>query len=139
MITYIQMTDESHGWGIGQAPQAEDAHILHTADGGQSWTDVSPPAGEQTLTDPAGLFVDTQHALVIYPAGPGQPHVIWQTSDGGTTWQGADLPPSPDAEFFSPSFFAADKQNIWLLVTIGAGMQHAYSDLYFSADGGSQW
>ena len=135
------MIDALTGWGIGYQLEGEE-HILHTSDGGATWTDVSPPAGGPPLSvpvSPAALFQDERTAWVAYPAAPEQIPVVWRTADGGETWRAARLPATSEADFFSPSFFATDGMNGWLLVTVGAGMQHAYSDLYATADGGETW
>ncbi|MDX8402288.1 MAG: hypothetical protein R8K47_06620 [Mariprofundaceae bacterium] len=132
------MVDVGIGWGIGYQVEGEE-HILRTSDGGATWQDASPPAGEASPGSPAALFIDAQTAWAAYPAAPGQPAVVWRTADGGVTWLPAPLPISGEAEFFSPSFFAADGEKGWLLVTVGAGMQHAYSDLYTTQDDGVTW
>lgn len=138
-ITTIWMADAASGWGTGYQIQGE-FHVLRTQDGGITWADASPPAGAYPLTDePAVLFRDAQTAWVAYPAFPGQQGAVWRTSDGGLSWQGVSLPFDPDAEFFSPFAFVADGENAWLLVVVGAGMQHAYSDLYATQDGGQTW
>ncbi len=140
-LTYIHMIDVLIGWGVGYQVEGED-HILRTTDGGATWLDVSPPAGgpPPAIPDsPAALFRDNRIVWVAYPVAPEQPPVVWRTADGGVTWQAAPLPATSEADFFSPSFFAADGENGWLLVTVGAGMQHAYSDLYATKDGGATW
>lgn len=137
-ITQIRMSDTAIGWGIGYQVMGE-SHILRTGDGGSSWVDVSPPAGDGLLSQPAALFQDAQSAWVAYPADAMQPAFVWRTSDGGASWVQAPLPAGNEAEFFSPAFFAADGTQLWLLVTVGAGMQHAYSDLFTSVDGGLSW
>ncbi|GAB4526362.1 MAG: oxidoreductase [Anaerolineales bacterium] len=137
-ITQIHMFDAAVGWGIGYQRIGE-SHILRTADGGETWQDASPPVGDSLLFDPAALFQDAQSAWAAYPIEVGHLPLVWRTSDGGISWSGAPLPVGTDAELFDPSFFALDGNQIWLLVTTGAGMQHAYSDLFTSLDGGLSW
>ncbi len=137
-ITKIWMADAATGWGLGYQTQGE-MHVLRTADGGATWTDASPPAGAFPLARAVALFRDAQDAWVAYPAEMGQPPAVWLTSDGGASWREVSLSPDPEAEMFSPAFFAADGETGWLLVSVGAGMQHEYSDLYLTHDGGSTW
>ncbi len=137
-ITRIWMADAASGWGLGYQEPGE-THVLRTGDGGATWTDASPPAGAFPLTRPAALFRDAQTAWVAYPAGMGQAASVWLTADGGDSWREIPLPVDAGAEEFSPAFFAADGDSGWLLATVGAGMQHAYSDLYATEDGGQTW
>lgn len=93
----------SLGWAVGTVPcdggTTLCAAMVHTTDGGTSWTSVSPPPFLD-LTDPF-------HAPVIRmtPAGeglltdgrPGDP--LWITHDAGARWSKASLPGAPaDAE-----------------------------------------
>ena len=47
-ITYIQMTGQNRGWAIG-TQDGRGEYVLATADGGSTWTDVSPPVVNQRM------------------------------------------------------------------------------------------
>jgi len=122
-------------------------HVLTTADGGQTWRDVTPPepAPKEGNLAAQGYFADAGAAWVIYhsqnemviPAAA----LVWRTQDSGQTWQ-PSLPLDLQGlnEFYSPSDLVfADSQNGWLLVHVGAGMSHDYVALFRTQDGGQTW
>ena len=90
-ITLIRMLDAANGWAIGGQGQGSD-HVLTTADGGQTWHDVTPP--EPTPADGSlaalGYFADAGTAWVIYHSQDEMAipvtAVVWRTQDGGQTW-----------------------------------------------------
>jgi photosystem II stability/assembly factor-like uncharacterized protein len=145
-ITWIDMQDAASGWAIGRQGHGSD-HVLITADGGQTWRDVTPPepANADEGLAALGYFADTQSAWVIYhsqdemliPATA----VVWRTQDGGQTWwASASLDLQGLNEFYSPSDLVfVDAENGWLLVHVGAGMSHDYVVLFRTQDGGQTW
>ncbi len=92
-----------------------------------------------------GFFQDAHTAWVTYAIGGGTPvptqPVVWHTTDGGATWTASQpLDVTGLAEIYVPSelqFVAG--QTGWLLVHVGAGMNHDYVALYRSTDGGATW
>jgi len=141
------MLSTDSGWGIGEAGETSD-RVLKTADGGNSWREVTPPepslAGNQPLTG-IGYFQSSDSAWVIFynnstPGLPSHP-VVWRTQDGGQTWQASQPLDLKDlVETFSPSHMQfIDAQTGWLLVHVGVGMNHDYVALYKTSDGGSTW
>ncbi len=145
-ITLVRMLDASNGWAIGNAGQGSD-HVLNTADGGQTWRDVTPaePAPKDDSLVALGYFTDSKNAWVIYHSQSDFviPTVafVWRTQDGGQTWQ----PSSPlDLQGLNELYWPSDltfagPQNGWLLVHVGAGMSHDYVVLYRTQDGGRTW
>jgi photosystem II stability/assembly factor-like uncharacterized protein len=145
-VTFINMIDENNGWALGGLDNVGE-HVLKTQDSGFTWTDLTPPepapaAGDRKVA--SGFFLDGTHAWVIYTytsgVTPAQP-IVWRTQDGGLSWQ-ASLPLDVNnlSEFYGmPSMQFVDKQNGWLLVHVGAGMNHDYVVLYHSQDGGVSW
>jgi photosystem II stability/assembly factor-like uncharacterized protein len=74
-LTAVAFADARNGWAVGH-----DATILHTVDGGQSWTlqQFKPEKGEPLLNV---MAVDAQRAY-----GVGAYGMFLQTADGGATW-----------------------------------------------------
>lgn len=146
-LTFIHMLDESQGWSIGGLNGASD-HVFHTADGALTWKDITPP--ELAPTDPQtnkkaiGFFMDTRTAWLAFSTGvlaaTDQPG-IWYTKDGGASWQYSALTePALRMEGYSPSdLFFVDAQHGWMMVHVGAGMNHDYFVLLATADGGDTW
>lgn len=145
IITYIHMIDENSGWGIGHQSETSD-HILFTEDGGKSWEDRNPPEPESDSRKTAlAFFASDQLAWVIFtPEGeppPTDDPYIWFTHDGGESWN-ISQPLATDGleAFFAPGNFAfIDKDHGWLLVHVDAGMNHDYSYLYATQNGGISW
>ena len=145
-ITWIRMLDAANGWAIGGQGQGSD-HVLTTADGGQTWHDMTPP--EPAPVDGSlaalGYFADAGTAWVIYhsqdemtiPVTP----AVWRTQDGGQTWlSSSPLDIQGLNELFWPSDLVfADSLNGWLLVHVGVGMSHDYVALFRTNDGGQTW
>jgi photosystem II stability/assembly factor-like uncharacterized protein len=144
-ILKIHMLDASSGWGIGSLSQAQD-HVFRTLDGGVTWRDVTPPqptstTGEKTIA--IGDFQDASTAWVIYGTGTFLPPAflyLWFTHDGGETWQQTPIAISISSESFSPWYIDfVDALHGWLLVYLGAGMNHNYIALFGTTDGGLTW
>jgi photosystem II stability/assembly factor-like uncharacterized protein len=150
-LTKIQMQDAQNGWGIG-GPHASgnSGHIFRTATGGASWFEATPPMvasspSEVGTLGAAGFFLDATTAWVTYqfsnsPQVPSNP-VVWKTTDGGRTWQASSPLNTSDLNetyFVSDVFFATPAAG-WILIHVGAGMNHDYVALYRSTDGGANW
>ncbi len=146
-VGYIHMVDTNQGWGIGGLAQARD-HVFRTQTGGLTWRDITPPEpapAAGTAIDALGFFADSSHGWVVYyPADPASfPSAVrvWFTADGGASWMYGVIDTSGvPAEFFTPLYlYFSGSQNGWLLVGVGAGMNHAYVVLYSTRDGGKTW
>lgn len=146
-LSSIQMTSTTSGWGVGTGPSDESQHILHTADGGRTWTDVTPPepVDPQIAKKASATFRGDRMAWAAYgaadfQAGQSTP-VVWRSSDGGQTWTpSAQLDPPSTLEFFSVAQISfLDDQTGWLWAILGAGMNHTYIAIYATRDGGQTW
>jgi hypothetical protein len=146
-IRLVKMFDNLNGWGLVTWKDAAD-HLLRTTDGGLTWHDVTPPeppaaAGNGKTALP--YFLDPSTAWMIYSnidgSLPQEAATVWSTRDGGATWQpGQGITPDASGGSFSPTYMDfIDPQNGWLLVALGAGMNHVYSALYRTTDGGRNW
>ena len=147
-IMNIHMIDANQGWGIGGVNKASD-HVFRTADGGQTWRDVTPPQPAPAAGvsfSGMGYFLDADTAWVAYgyPAdSAGMPPflLVWKTEDGGNKWTYGSIDTSVvSGEAFSPYYFTfTDTRHGWLMVYLGAGMMHAYVALFMTNDGGVTW
>jgi photosystem II stability/assembly factor-like uncharacterized protein len=145
-VTQIHMVDASKGWAIGSLGAQVGDHVLITSDGGNTWTDVTPAqpvAASQNLAA-LGFFADANNGWVTYFTAGGESVptqvIVWRTTDGGATWiasQPLDL--SGLSEFFAPTAMQIIGQEGWLLVHVGAGMNHDYIAIYRTSDGGMNW
>jgi photosystem II stability/assembly factor-like uncharacterized protein len=93
--TSISFISPVQGWAAGFAPVSPDPggavqtpsniDVVHTSDGGQSWSGiVSVTTVPETAPQPVIDFEDTLHGWI---SGPG----IFQTQDGGQTWNSANV------------------------------------------------
>ncbi len=143
-IRDLHMITTTQGWAIGEG-DSEDSHILLTEDGGETWTDVSPPELGSTENDSIwaqGSFLDARHAWVIYaPSYYGGARGVWRTEDGGATWerglsrlgfQNGIGPASPEIAFL-------DTTTGWLIIDAFHGAGSTGTDIFRSDDGGERW
>jgi photosystem II stability/assembly factor-like uncharacterized protein len=84
----VGFASPTHGWVGTTTPGRQ---LLHTSDGGATWTDVTD------LPDLAPQFVCGLSVVgesVVYASGtndPGLPVRVMHTADGGATWQARDM------------------------------------------------
>ena len=142
------MLDVNNGWAIGSLGSQVGDHVLFTTDGGNTYKDVTPPESQPPAGQPEaamGYFLDANTAWVTYfnaggtsvPTNP----VVWHTADGGATWNASQpLDVSQLTETFVPTNMEFNgKTEGWILVHVGAGMNHDYVAIYRSSDGGATW
>ena len=111
--------DTTHGWLVSAA-----GDILHTADGGNTWTAQASRMGNLRSID----FVDARRGFAGTLSG-----VLYGTTDGGVTWSNitANLPKS--AKGFCGMTHVGEHVHI---VGRYAGLA---ADYFFSPDGGKTW
>jgi photosystem II stability/assembly factor-like uncharacterized protein len=118
-LTAVYFTDAKNGWAVGH-----DAVILHTADGGVSWTkQYYKPDLEKPFLDVA--FLDSQRGFAVGAYG-----LFMQTADGGGSWTEVQSDIRADEWHFN----AITKLNDGSLLIAGeaGGLAH-------SKDGGATW
>ncbi|MGH8516366.1 MAG: WD40/YVTN/BNR-like repeat-containing protein [Panacagrimonas sp.] len=119
-LTAVAFADARNGWAVGH-----DAAILHTVDGGNTWTlqQFKPEKGEPLLNV---IAIDAQHAF-----GVGAYGMFLQTADGGATWTEVAAPALRD-----------DGLHLNSLVRLGDGSLFVVGETGLagaSADNGVTW
>ncbi len=141
----LHMVDAEHGWGTFFGT------ILRTADGGQTWQDVSPPGTGDILPQP-GYFLDAEHAWVIlyggYSGGPWQSATdaqasVLRTADGGVAWHAGRLPlAGPVSAQYGVETYFLDPRHGWALAHVDTALHPEERDdvaLFSTSDGGASW
>ncbi len=147
-LTRLQMLSPQAGWALGHTTSDSNDHVLRTRDGGNTWSDVTPPqaaggaAGEQVAT---AFFLDENHAWAAYAASnnqpPSTPPVVWRTLDGGASWTASQGLPLPGlVDIYRPSDLDfSGSQTGWMLAHLGSGMGQDNVAVLGTSDGGESW
>jgi photosystem II stability/assembly factor-like uncharacterized protein len=125
-LQFFDMLDAANGWGLTQD------QVLRTLDGGASWYDFSIP-GESGVANAGHFFLDANTAWISLPNADYTSGKIYRTSDGGLTWQGADVA-FPQIR---PQFL--DAQHGFALADLGAGAGSQAVAVLQTDDGGQTW
>lgn len=143
------------GWIVSMARQAKQVTIVRTTNGGRSWVFQTPAA---FCTSAAWERITALSATTAWvwcdPGGPAlvqDTKAIWQTSNGGATWQRRmrTATPEPSASHTIPLsgsltnlVFLSPHQG-WALVTPFGAANHVRGgtmvSLWQTSDGGRQW
>jgi photosystem II stability/assembly factor-like uncharacterized protein len=133
-IKEVALVTSDFGWGL--APGQDGIyHILRTDDGGETWSEITPP---QPLTPnsswlyPSVQFSDPDTGWASYSGTD----LIWSTHDGGRTWRPTRLEYNA---YLGGLIHSLDKDQIWFFQFVDGGMQKVNTVLYSSLDGGSTW
>jgi photosystem II stability/assembly factor-like uncharacterized protein len=150
----LRMFDKDNGWA------STYRSILHTTDGGQHWTDVTP---WQTFSSAghSATFIDAQTAWVVQQDNRDAKIAaqVFATHDSGSTWQTTTLPDALGS--FTPtsspykgnttyastsSVLARDGQIGWVAVRVlfypasnPDNVQVEYTHFWQTTDGGNNW
>ena len=116
----------------GSSPAGGVGRVYRTTDGGETWTDVTPP-GTQGLTI-RDIEARSAHTAVVLSAGPGEASRIYRTTDGGTTWTETFRNPDPDAFYNCLDFFPGGARGLAVSDPVDGKFQIAATD-----DGGHSW
>jgi photosystem II stability/assembly factor-like uncharacterized protein len=124
----IHMLDDTKGWGVGTEA------ILQTADGGNTWHDVSPPTLSSFGFAVTSEFLDSQHAWVLLPDPDNlQAGILHRTSDGGAHWNVSPVP------FGGGSLRFLDPRHGWMMSMLGAGAGSMAVAIHQTEDAGATW
>ena len=142
----FDMKNSMTGWGtswINNASGDPSHRLLHTADNGTIWLDVTRPEDR-----PAGFdqyfALDGDHAWVVNASQTSDASSyfpnIWRTTNGGLTWEQLE---SPVSYAFQPvgaySISFIDQQNGRLEVTKDVAAGTASYDVFETSDSGKHW
>jgi photosystem II stability/assembly factor-like uncharacterized protein len=113
----VHFADANHGWAVG-----EFAEVVHTADGGATWTEQEAPSSGQLTSV---FFLDSLNGWITGATGN-----LLYTTNGGATWQHADI----DTTAHLTDVVFADAQNGWVVGGDGLG-----GAIFRTTDGGASW
>jgi photosystem II stability/assembly factor-like uncharacterized protein len=120
VLTSLSFVDPQLGWAAGH-----DGLILHTADGGDTWTiqrqDVN---GDKPLF--SIFFRDAQHGLAVGLFGSAV-----QTADGGNSWTPLTVESGEETDHHLYAIFGDAKPNLYIAGETGM--------IYRSTDAGASW
>ena len=141
----FHMETESVGWGTADIPDAQgenwSTRILRTMDGGLNWLNVSPA---NRLEIKNTFFLDGGNAWAVTTnpeavSSENRPTVlVWQTRDGGQTWNKGE-PLTERGMALGWEMFFADVQHGWLISGNDVAMGTTAVTLYKTEDGGINW
>jgi photosystem II stability/assembly factor-like uncharacterized protein len=139
-LIQITMKSETNGWGEAMAAATDGnfpQHVLvHTIDGGKSWSEVQLPAPYTSFITP--FFLNETTAWVIPGSGAGfdtSDTPLIRTTDGGKSWQKFMIPGGTSEITF------VDKQNGWAMDVKQKGQDVMDQNLaiFHTTDGGKTW
>lgn len=132
-ISKIDMLDAAQGWGW-EAVAENTYRLLRTADGGQTWRDVSPQG--QAPSPYSGYFLDSQNAWLSVVDPATNAGSLLHTKDGGQSWDALSL---PQAEAAQNAIYRFSTPLDGVATTVGVGAGNAYFNLFQTHDGGATW
>ncbi len=129
-LASLHMVDEQNGWAKGLGP------LLHTTDGGRTWTDVTPPgAGSGDYA-----IVDGNRAWVASVGELGSESItFYRTTDGGKSWETGVFTQTFSTSVMGLYLEAADLNSAWLTAVAPQSMTPPVAALLRTDDGGAQW
>jgi len=116
--------NENEGWAVGSDYSlGYPGYIIHTTDGGYTWT----MQYGATMME-GNYFHNVDFVDNLYGWAAAGVHMIKKTTDGGATWTDA---PCPISSFWAMDFI--DRNTGWIAEWVNSG------SIYHTADGGITW
>jgi photosystem II stability/assembly factor-like uncharacterized protein len=129
-VAAVDFIDPSTGWVVAVFG-SRDYAVLHTTDGGRSWSRQLAATGS-----PHAQFIKFFDNDVGVFGLIGSRPVLFRTNDGGRTWTAL---PALDAESSVLSWSFVDSDYGWMLVHRGGNSVPSPALLYRTEDGGRSW
>jgi photosystem II stability/assembly factor-like uncharacterized protein len=136
--------DTAWAWTEGETTGSPQA-LERTANGGKTWSDVTPPGlarqtGDHFIT---GVYaLDASHAWVTYGSiNEGTPETVVATSDGGSRWTTVGKAPLPvfNGSVYNCSLDFVTAADGWCLTTPVYMTGEEAPIVYRTTDGGKKW
>jgi photosystem II stability/assembly factor-like uncharacterized protein len=130
----VSFVDCSNGWAVGSVAAnsngdpAGDPLIIHTDDGGATWTQQATPAGTTGSYLDKVQFIDKMNGWAV-----GNNGVIMRTTNGGLQWQLPDSVTPPLTSHLDGVWFS-DPKHGWAATGFTSG-----GKMYVTSDGGINW
>jgi photosystem II stability/assembly factor-like uncharacterized protein len=121
------MINDQNGWGL------TDRYILRSSDGGKTWINVTPGDNFPANSILQGFFLNTNEGWVVLPNNDFKTGVLYQTSDGGNSWESNQVP------FGGVQLFFLDSKHGWAMADRGSAAGSQAVDIYSTNDGGVSW
>lgn len=131
LLTAVDFVDDRHGWAVGH-----DSLILHTSDGGESWSvQYRDPEIDQPEEENFGFlekplmdvwFRDARNGLAVGAYG-----LLLRTEDGGQNWEDASFDVDNPDGFHYNALTEVEDSGLFLVGEMGT--------MYRSTDYGYSW
>ncbi len=131
-ISQVRMVSPTLGWAVADVP-GRGLSILHTANGGTTWTDVGPVRGRDYY-EVFPFFLGPSHAW--FGTARHRVVTIYRTADGGRTWGTSTL---RTAEPGGPLWFVSPEDGWFLAGGHNGTMGREPLEVFRTTDGGSHW
>ncbi len=130
-LTEVHMQDANAGWAWASRPD-NSFSLLHTSDGGATWSDVTPQ--NMPIVSFGSFFLDAASAWVQLFDSTNNTNGLASSTDGGKTWSilNKSLP-------FANAGITFTSQSDGWAETADVGAGNAYVRLYGTSDGGVTW
>jgi photosystem II stability/assembly factor-like uncharacterized protein len=154
----LQFTDPQTGWllvHMGVGMNHDYVSLFRSQDGGLTWARLLDPYGDggiQSCTKTAVYFTSPTTGWILGDCqGVAAGALLFQTADGGATWNRVDLPEPPakpglftqlgsGCGVYFPRFFSLEDGLVAVLCTDYANSpQEVDAYLYMTQDGGQAW
>jgi photosystem II stability/assembly factor-like uncharacterized protein len=135
-IQDIGLLSPEMGWAL------RGGRLLSTGDGGRTWEDHTPDGvAELSAEILAATYLDAQHAWALGFESSGDPGSlsVFNSADGGVTWQSVSLPATSGEPVVAASLEFVDPDNGWVALKLPSGSSFSLGRLFATRDGGRTW